>query len=210
MSGMDDLLAEANDRWARAVSNATNVKDLGLGEAVKTYYIRYFPAGALVLIAAGTALGPTVFGSAGSSWSLNLALGLLLATVGTLVGGLIYNAKKVSPAALTYRSDVLLPLESRERKHVTRQIAGKTAIDKEHLPVARAGAVQQRKSLARQLILAPAYVFLFTAQSINWAGQEEPLAWIMLILVAGWLVSIAFLVREFRRSGRFLTSTSEG
>jgi hypothetical protein len=208
MSGLDDLLAEANDRWSRAMNNARDVKDLCLGEAVKTYFIRYFPAGALVLVAAGAALGPIVLRGAGSGWSSNLALGLLLATAGTLVGGLIYNAKKVSPAALTYRSDVLLPLESQERKRVTRQIAAKAPIEREHLSVVLAGAVQQRKSLARQLVLAPAYVFLFTAQATNWARQEEPLAWIMLILVAGWLLAIVFLVRDFQRTGRFLASAS--
>ncbi|ALE06207.1 hypothetical protein AL755_13260 [Arthrobacter sp. ERGS1:01] len=209
MSGIDDLLAEANDRWSRAMNNARDVEDLGMGEAVKTYYLRYFPAGALVLVAAGTVLGTIVFRGDGSSWSLNLAFGLLFAMAGALVGGLVYIAKKVSPAALTYRSDVLLPLENLERKHVTRQIAGKAPIEREHLSVARAGAVQQRKSLARQLVLAPAYVFLFTAQATNWAGQEKPLAWIMLMLVAVWLISIVLLVRDFRRAGRFLVSTSE-
>lgn len=209
MSGIDDLLAEFNDRWSRAMSNARDVKDLGLGKAVRTYYIRYLPAGALVFVAVGTALGTIVLGESRAGWSSNLAMVFLLATIGVIVGGLIYNAKKVSPAALTYRSDVLLPLESQERKQVARQTSGKSTIDKEHLSVARASAVQQRKSLAKQLILAPAYVFLFTAQTANWARQAEPLAWIMLILVVGWLVAIVLLVRDFRRKGQFLTSTSE-
>lgn len=45
MSGIDDLMAESNDRWAHAIRRAQGIEDNGLGDAVKTYFTRYFPAG---------------------------------------------------------------------------------------------------------------------------------------------------------------------
>ncbi|ALE06250.1 hypothetical protein AL755_13590 [Arthrobacter sp. ERGS1:01] len=207
MSGLDDLLAESNDRWSRAMRNAQDVKDLGLGQAVRTYYIRYFPAGVLVLIVAGTALGLLLFRGNPSAWPQYLALGLVLAAAGTVIGGLIYNAKKVSPAARLPSGDILFPLESEERKQINRQIAGKAPIDREHLSVARAGAVQQRKGLARLFLLMPSNLFLFASLTANWAGQAAPLAWLMLAAVAATITGMVFLIRDFRRAGRFLTTT---
>jgi hypothetical protein len=52
MSGIDDLMAEANERWSMAARRAQGVADRGLGGAVKTYYTRYFPASLVILIAA--------------------------------------------------------------------------------------------------------------------------------------------------------------
>lgn len=53
MSGPDDLLAASNDRWSRAMRNAKDVEDIGLGQAVRDYYTRGFPAGVLAAIAVG-------------------------------------------------------------------------------------------------------------------------------------------------------------
>ncbi|MDO5754516.1 hypothetical protein [Arthrobacter sp.] len=209
MSGIDDLLAESNDRWSRARRNVQDVQDLGLSQALKTYYIRYFPAGVLILVAAGTGVSLLIFGGTLSRWTSYLAFGFALAAGGTVIGGLIYNTKKVSSAARIPRADILYPLESEERKQINRQIAGKSPIDREHLSVTRAGAVQQRKSLATLLLLMPSNLILFTAIAANWAGQEDPLVWVMLIVVALSTVVILFLVRDFRRTGRLLTTTSE-
>jgi hypothetical protein len=44
MNGIDDLMAQSNDRWADAMRRAQGVEDNSLSEAVKTYYTRYFPA----------------------------------------------------------------------------------------------------------------------------------------------------------------------
>lgn len=65
-----------------------------------------------------------------------------------------WPAKKVAPARLP-RADILYPLETEQRKQINRQIAGKAIIDREHFSVARASAVQQRKGLARLLLLLP-------------------------------------------------------
>ncbi len=209
MSGIDDLLADSNDRWSRARRNADDVEDLGLSQALRTYYTRYFPVGVAVLVVAGTGAGPLIFGGTLSDWASYLAFGFVLAAVGATIGGLIYNAKKVAPAARLPRTDILYPLETEERKHINRQIAGKSPIDTEHLSVARAGAIQQRKNLVRQLLLLPSNLFLFTSLAANWAGRGEPLVWVMLIAVALSIVGIVFLVRDFRRTSRFLASTSE-
>lgn len=145
MSGIDDLLAESNDRWSRAIRKARGVEDIGLGPAVKTYYTRYFPVGVLVLTAAGAAAALLGFTDPLDDWGLALSVGLLLAAVGAVVGGLVYNAKKVAPAAQLNKTEVLFPLDSGERQQIQRRIMGKAAIVQERPCVARAGAVQMRK-----------------------------------------------------------------
>ncbi|WP_442543717.1 hypothetical protein ACSBOX_18225 [Arthrobacter sp. KN11-1C] len=206
MSGIDDLMAGLNDRWEHAARRASGIADNGLGAAVKTYYTRYFPAGVIALIAAGTGLGILAFG--GDSPGLLLYLVFGLAALGTLIGGLVYNAKKVVPAANFGRIDVLLSLEKGEQKQVRRQIAGKATIEPEHLAVVRAAAVQRRKSLATQLLLAPWYLLYFIPQSVNSALRGDGTgAWFMAIGVVALLVGIGFIVRDFLRTGRFLART---
>ncbi|MDJ0313420.1 hypothetical protein [Arthrobacter sp. H35-D1] len=209
MTGIDDLLAESNDRWSRAMRNARGVEDIGLGPAVKTYYTRYFPVGVLVLTAAGAAAALLGFTDPLDDWGLALSVGLLLAAVGAVVGGLVYNAKKVAPAAQLNKTEVLIPLDSGERQQIQRQIMGKAAIVQERLCVARAGAVQMRKSLATQLLLTPAYLLVFASQTLNWVMRGDPFGWVMAVVLVGFMVAIAQLIREFRRTGRFLAGTSE-
>ncbi|WP_284984194.1 hypothetical protein [Arthrobacter sp. efr-133-TYG-118] len=210
MSGIDDLMAASNDHWAHAVRRAQGIVDNGLGEVVKIYYTRYFPAGLVILLAAGTGAGILVSGGALATWESNLVFGFLLAVLGVLIGGLVYNAKRVVPAANFGRVDVLLSLESEERKQIRRQIAGKAAIDLEHLVVTRAAAVQLRKGLATQLLLAPWFPLVFIPQSVNFALHgDSPAAWFMASGVVVLAIAIVFLVRDFRRAGRFLARTAE-
>lgn len=205
MSGLDDLLAESNDRWAHARRRAEGVQDKGLGDALKTYYTRYFPAG-LFLVAAGT----LAFLGTGVDWPTLLAFGFLAGTLVALVGGLIFNAKKLVPAANLGKIDVLLSLESEEQKQVRRQIAGKARIDPEHLPVTRAAAVQLRKGMATQLLLQPLMLTVFAAQALNFAlDGENVVALLMAVTVAGLVMANGLLIRDFRRAGRFLTRTAE-
>lgn len=149
MSGIDDLMAEANDRWADARRRAQGGEDNGLGEAVKTYYTRYFPAGFFILVAAGTIGAILAFPGTPERLPTFLSLGFLLGFLGALIGGLVYNAKRVAPAAKLGRIDVLLSLENEEKKHVRRQIAGKGPIDPEHLSVTRAAAVHYERAWPR-------------------------------------------------------------
>ncbi|MCY0905431.1 hypothetical protein [Arthrobacter sp. H14-L1] len=93
MSGIDDLMAQSNDRWASAARKAQGIADNGVGEALKTYFVLYFPVGVVVLIPVGTLCGVLAFGSGLDQWPSNLWLGSYLAAIGALVGGLVYNAK---------------------------------------------------------------------------------------------------------------------
>ncbi len=208
MSGIDDLMAESNDRWANATRRAQGIEDNGLGEAVKTYFARYFPAG-LFLVVVGTAVA--ILGLRGplADWPTFLAFGFLVAVLGVVVGGLVFNSKKVAPAAKSGKVNVLLSLESGEQKQVRRQIAGRAPIDSEHLSVTRAAAVQLRKGLATQLVLAPFFPLTFIPQAVNFALRGDTLAaGIMALGVGVTVIAFGLLVRDFRRAGRFLTRTA--
>lgn len=210
MSGIDDLMAESNDRWAKAKRRAQGIEDNGLGDALKTYYTRYFPAGFLILVTAGTIGGTLAFPGIRERWPTFLAFGLVLGFLGALIGGLVYNAKKVVPAANVGRIDVLLSLASEEQKQVHRQITGKAPLDPEHLAVTRAAAVQVRKRLATQLFLQPLFPLIFIPQGMNFALRgDTAVAWLMAIGAGVAVVGVGLLVRDFRRAGRFLTQTAE-
>lgn len=72
---------------------AQGIEDIGLGEAVKTYYPRYFPAGFLILVAA-TVGGALAFPGTPDKWPTFLAIGFLLGVLGALIGALVYNRRK--------------------------------------------------------------------------------------------------------------------
>ncbi|MEC5181425.1 hypothetical protein [Arthrobacter sp. CG_A4] len=50
MSGIEDLLPQSIDRWAKAARRAQGIADVGLGSALKAYFTRWFPAGVIVLV----------------------------------------------------------------------------------------------------------------------------------------------------------------
>ena len=210
MSGIDDLMAESNERWANARRRSQGIEDNGIGKAVKTYYTRYFPAGLFALIAVVTIVGILAFPRAPEMWPTLLSFGFLLGIVVGFVGGLIYNAKKVAPAASLGKIDVLFSLENEEQKQVRRQIAGKAPIEPDHLVVTRAAAVQLRKGMATQLLLQPLMLCVFTAQTLNFAlGGDNLVAVLMATAVVGIVIADGFLIRDFRRTGRFLTRTAK-
>ena len=210
MSGIDDLMAESNDRWAKATRRAEGIEDNGLGEAVKLYYTGYFPTGFFILVAAGTVIGTLVFPDTPEKWLTSLAFGFLLAVLGALVGGLVYNTKKVVPAGKLGKIDVLISLESEEQKRVRRQILGKAPLDREHLAVTKAAAVQLRKMLATQLIVQPVLPLIFIPQALNAILRGDSLfAWLMALTAGAAAIAVSVLGRDFRRAGRFLTRAAE-
>lgn len=101
-----------------------------------------------------------------------------------------------------------LSLTGEERKHVRRQIVGKAAVVPEHLTVTRGAAVQMRKALATQLLIMPFYPLVFIPQAINTAGGDDPFGWIFVGVVALFVIGSIFLIRDFRRAGRFLARTA--
>jgi hypothetical protein len=207
MSGIDDLMAESNDRWASARRRAQGIADHGMGVALKNYFVFYLPVGFVVLISIGTIGGMLAMAGAIADWSSYLLFGFFLALLGALIGGLVYNAKKVRPAAELGRVDVLFSLQQHEQKHVRRQILGKVPLDVEHLAVTRGAAVQLRKNLATQLILAPPFLIAFLPQAVP-VLDRNPIWWLVALFVCAYAVSMVFLGRDFRRAGRFLTQTA--
>ncbi len=205
MSGLDDLMGQSNDRCASAAREAQGIADNGMGGALKTYFVLYFPVGLVVLIAVGTLGGILSFGGGAEQWPSNLWFGCFLAAVGALVGGLVYSAKKIAPAAELGRIDLLISLENQERKRVRRQILGRASLEPEHLAVTRGAAVQVRKGLATQLLLAPFFPLAFIPQAVP---GHSPFWWVMAILIAAQAGAGVLLVRDFRKAGRFLTRTA--
>jgi hypothetical protein len=209
MRGIEDFMAESNDRWAQATKRAEGLSDNGLGEAVKNYYTRFVPVVLAVLVTLGTMAAILAFGGSFADWPSYLPFGLMIAGLGIFIGGLVYNSKKVVPAAEYGRVDVTLSLTGDERKHIRRQIAGKAAVDREHLTVTRGAAVQMRKALATQLLLMPLYPLVFIPQAIRNAWHEDPFGWVFVPLLGLLFIAIVMSIRDFRRTGRFLTRTTD-
>jgi hypothetical protein len=209
MGGIENWTADSDDPWAKAARRAQGLEDKGLGQALTAYYSRYLPLGLFLLVAAGAMGAFFAFRGSEAEWPLYLIVGCGLAVVGVIVGGLIYNSKRVVPAAEFGNVDVLLSLESEERKRIRRQIAGKIPADRENLAVARGAAVQMRKGLATQLLFAPIYPLVFVPQALRYVTRgDDPFGWFMLIAVGLLTIGIVFIVRDFRRTGRFLTRTA--
>lgn len=202
MAGLDDLKAESNDRWAKTERYARGYADNGVGEALRIYYTRYFPLGVFLLIALVITLGPFLFPDEPTDWLFAAQLGITVFGLLSLVGGLIYNAKRLRPRVeLGSNLAITFPLEKEEQKYLRRAINGKEPVPDKHLQVARAVAVQTRKGLATALLVAPMYSY-----TIGLAlGQ---LNWFYLLLVALFAGTTIFQVRDFRREGRFLQATS--
>lgn len=205
MSGIDDLRPRPNDRWAASTRQAQGIADQGLGGALKAYYTLYFPAGVIILVTAGTVGGMLAFGGGPAGWPSFLVFGFFLAVLGAATGGFIYNSKRIVPAAETGRIDVLLSLEDEERKDIRRQVLGKAPVDPEHLVVSQAAAVQLRKNLATQLIWMSVFPLVFIPQVIRGAGF---ISWFMAAGVLVMVIGAMYVVRDFRRAGRFLDHTT--
>ncbi|WP_144674147.1 hypothetical protein [Arthrobacter sp. U41] len=205
MSGLDDLMAQSQDRWASAARSAQGLADEGLGEAVKAYYMLYLPVGLVVLISIGSLSAMFALGDDPANWASYLTFGFVLAALGAMIGGLIYNARRVRPAAELGSMDVMLSLQEHEQKHVRRQILGKAAVEPEHLGVTRGAAVQLRKNLATQLVMAPPLPLVFIPQAVP--GSSE-IWWLMAMVLGAQAVAAILLAREFRQTGRFLSHTA--
>ena len=207
MGGIEDLMAEASERWAKAAKRAQGLADNGLGAAVKVYYTRFWLVGVIVLVPINSLAAALAFGASNGDWPTHLTFGCMLAGLGTMIGGLIFNSKRVVPAAEYGNVDVTLSLTSEERRHVRRQVAGKAAVVPEHLTVTRGAAVQIRKAFATQLLIMPSYPLFLIAQAINGVGRNDPFGWVFAGLAFLSLIGLLFLIRDFRRTGQFLART---
>lgn len=193
---------EAAARWAKVAKIAEGITDLGIGKAVRAYFLLYLPVGVILLTGMGFLLSVLIFGNMRDQWSMHLAMGLLLTSMGTGVGGFIYARKRVNPQVHPQRSGALIWLDKAERKSVQKQIYGRVPPEPEHLTVVRGAAVQMRQSLALFLLVGPAYPFLALAQLLNTPGGFLTLTWILLLGL--YLALYGMVVWQFRQTGRFL------
>lgn len=100
MSGSDSV---ASDRWANVERSAIGVADYGIAGAVRIYFLVYLPVGTAFLIAVGALLAVPVFGLSPDDWPTYLGVGMSIAAVGVLVGGLVYARKRVNPLVRPHR-----------------------------------------------------------------------------------------------------------
>jgi hypothetical protein len=203
---MFDADGGSDARWAKAAARAEDVTDLGIEDAVRRYYLVHLPT--IVLIAMGIAF---VFASLwppapGSVLVAGVAFGLMLGGLASSLAGLVYASKKIGPKVQPRRVGVTIGLTADEAKRVRRQIFGKTRVY-DDLRVLRAAAVQTREGLGRQLVTSPPLLLLFLGQALS-RGVASPLDVIMLAALLVIVVALVFLVREFRQTGAFLTTTA--
>lgn len=197
-------MAESADRWVRAERRADGVADKGLGKALKAYFTVYLPIGVVLLFAIGAGLAIVLFRDDWASPASYLSSGLGLAALGVLVGGLAYNWKVLGTAVDMSKIEVTGPLNDAEKKAVRREILGTVTTDPTHLRVKRAAAVQLRRALATQLLIAPVMVCVLLQQVSN---PRNPFWWLAAAFGALYLFGMAFLARDFRRAGQFLGKT---
>jgi len=207
MSGLDDLLAESEDRWAKAERRSQGVADKGLGKAVRTYFTLYFPAGMVLLFIIGAVLGMLLFRGEFASARWYVFAGTMLAGVGTISSGITYNSKVIASSVAMGSMNVTMSLHTAEQKELRREILGRITPRPEHLAVKRAAAVQLRKALSTQLIVvAPILEFQFLVQVLN---DRNPIAWLSAIVWIAYTVFVVVPVRQFLALGRFLDQTAE-
>ena len=126
MAGLDDLRAEANERWAKAERYAQGFADNGMGEALRVYYTRYFPAGVIVYVGALALVGSLLSGDEPTDWRRVLQAGSFLFALLAAIAGLIYNSKRIKPRAELGRNlSITVALDGDEQKYVKRVINGK-------------------------------------------------------------------------------------
>lgn len=131
--------------------------------------------------------------------------GFVLASLGTFVGGLVYNGKRVRPAAEPGRIGVVMSLNDDEKKRVRHQVIGKEPVDPKHVNVVRGAAVQTRKALATQLALLPTVPLALVPQFLRF---DMFLWWLAALAVAVQCAAVVIAVQQFRAAGRFLASAA--
>lgn len=202
--GLDDLMAGSDDRWAKAERYARGYADNGMGEVLRIYYTRYFPAGVILYAAFLVLVGPLVSGDGPTDWLFVAQGGAALFGLLAAVAGLIYNAKRLRPRVeLASNLAIVFPLEKDEQKYLRRVINGKEPApqDPVRLSVARSVAVQTRKTHATNLLVVPLYSYCLG----NVAG---PLSIFWIILSPVFVITTIIFVREFRETGHFLAATA--
>ncbi|MEC5181799.1 hypothetical protein [Arthrobacter sp. CG_A4] len=203
---MREADAGAEPRWTKAASRAEGLTDLGIGGAVRRFFLVYFPLTVLAALVVGFALASLWPEVAEGFLQSGLYFGSLLGGLGVFIVGQVYGSKKVSPMARPGGIGVTVGLTPEEVKHVRRQVLGKEPIDVNHLSVLRGAAVQLREGLAKQLLWSPGLLVYFAGQSLS-RGVHSVIDVIMIVLLLGMAVVLGISARQFLQTGAFLTST---
>ncbi|MBJ2122477.1 hypothetical protein I6N91_15965 [Arthrobacter sp. MSA 4-2] len=203
---MRDVNAGAEVRWAKAAARAEGVTDLGIGAAVRRYFLVVFPSIIAVALVLGFVLAAVWTGPEQNLLRSGIHLGLLLAGIALLIIGLIYGNKKVGPLVQPRRMGVMVGLTADEAKHVRRQVLTGKPTDPEKLTVLRGAAVQIREGLAKQLLTTPGSLALLCGQAVS-RGITSVLDVVMVLLLLALTVLLGFIARQFQRTGTFLSST---
>jgi hypothetical protein len=204
VAGLDDLTAASTERWSKAARYARGFADNGMGEALRVYYTRYFPAGVILYAAVLTLVAPLLSGDEPTDWRLVVQLGVSIGGLLGVIAGLVYNAKRLKPRVEVGRNlSITFPLEKDEQKYVKQVINEQEPApeDPVQLTVARSFAVQTRKNTGTFLLIAPLYICMVANGLTGF-----PIFWILIAAV--FIVLITLMVREFRRAGRFLATTT--
>ncbi|MFJ5979287.1 hypothetical protein ACIQLM_19140 [Pseudarthrobacter oxydans] len=180
--------------------------DLGIGGAVRRYFLMYFPFTFLAGLVVGFALASIWPDVAEGFVPSGLYIGSLLSGLGVAVVGWVYGNKKVSRMVRPRRIGVTVGLTDEEVKHIRRQVLTKEPIDVSHISVLRGAAVQIREGLAKQLLFSPGLLIYFAGQFLS-RGIQSVIDVVMLVLLVGMVVLLAITSRQFHQTGEFLTST---
>ncbi|MHA7145142.1 hypothetical protein ACX80U_10535 [Arthrobacter sp. TmT3-37] len=204
MAELNTRTAGADARWAKAGRYAQGFADNGIGEALRIYYTRYFPAGVVLYIGALALVGTLLSGDNPIEWGFIVQVGALLFALFAAIAGFTYNAKRIKPRAeLGKNLSITIGLEVDEQMYVKRVISGKEPPpqDPVRLIVARSVAVQVRKTNATNLLVVPMYSYCL-------GSIPGALFFFWIIIVAVFLLAAVLLFRDFRRAGRFLAATA--
>lgn len=199
---------EAGARWAKAAARAEGLKDLGIGDAVRRYFLVNFPLTLVIGLGIGFVIAylwPDLYRGFVRS---GVSTGLFLGGLAIFVVGVVYGSKKISPKVQPRpRVPVTLSLTADEVKLVRRQVLGKAPVAVHELPVLRGAAVQIREGLAKQLLTSPGLVVIFVGQATS---REVSSVWdaLMNVLLLVIIVLYGFLARQFQQTGAFLRSTA--
>jgi hypothetical protein len=180
--------------------------DLGIGVAVRRYFLMYLPFTFLAGLVVGFALASLWPDVAEGFVRSGLYIGSLMSGLGVAVVGWVYGSKKVSRMVRPRRIGVTVGLTADEVKHIRRQVLAKEPIDVSHISVLRGAAVQIREGLAKQLLLSPGLLIYFAGQFLS-RGIQSVIDVMMLVLLLGMVVLLGITSRQFHQTGEFLTST---
>lgn len=204
---MNDIESEIAARWAKAAKRADGITDLGVNEALRTYFLVHLPLGVVGLTGISLLIVTLIWGNdVRENWSAYLTPCLGFAGAGIIIGGLIYGSKRIRPKVSPERIGVLIGLTPVEQKSIRKQIFGRIPFVLKELAVSRGAAVQQRENLARQLAVSPGVMLILMGQFLIFDGLVLRSIWVLMacLLVAVFIMA----VWQFRQTGLFLRHTA--